>query len=218
MAVGAPHAASSTHTAPIAAARPLAAPVLTSRRIGTRASTPAPRRLSAHPARVLVRLEDAPDFPQIALVIEAAFGDRSVAEFAAAIRASKHYVPDLAFVAEEAGEVVGHTMLSYAELEDLPVRVLQLTPMSVRPDRQRRGIGSALVRTALDAADARGEPLVLVEGIPGYYPRFGFVSATEIGLLKPRPNIPEVAWMAKPLSAYDPSIRGRVVYPPWFPE
>jgi putative acetyltransferase len=58
---------------------------------------------------------------------------------------------------------------------------------------------------------------VLVEGIPGYYPRFGFVSATGLGLERPDERIPDAAWLAAPLSAYDPRVRGRVVYPSFFP-
>ena len=58
---------------------------------------------------------------------------------------------------------------------------------------------------------------MLVEGIPAYYPRFGFMSATALGLERPDERIPDQAWLALPLSAYDPSIRGRVVYPPFFP-
>ncbi|MBW3593918.1 MAG: N-acetyltransferase, partial [Actinobacteria bacterium] len=133
------------------------------------------------------------------------------------IRASDAYVSELAFVADEDGDVVGHTMLSYLALEGTDVRVLQLGPMAVRPDRQRQGIGSALVEAALRAADDRAEPLVLVEGVPAYYPRFGFRSASELGLLRPYAEIPDAAWMAVTLSRYDPSIRGRVLYPRWFP-
>jgi GNAT superfamily N-acetyltransferase len=42
--------------------------------------------------------------------------------------------------------------------------------MSVRPDRQRGGVGTRLVRDALRRAEAAGEPAVMVEGIPGYTP------------------------------------------------
>lgn len=165
---------------------------------------------------LLVRRERSEDEAQVSAVIEAAFEDRSVAEFAVAIRASAGYVADLCFVAEDDGEIVGHTMLSHVGLEG-HVDVLILTPMFVRPDRQRQGIGAALVRAALAAADEREEPLVLCEGVPAYYPQFGFRSATELGLLRPDPNIPAAAWMAIPLRTYDPCIRGRVVYPPFFP-
>ena len=53
----------------------------------------------------------------------------------------------------------------------------------------------------------------LVEGVPSYYPQFGFRSASELGFERPDPRIPERAWMALPLAAYDPAVAGRVVYP-----
>ena len=134
-----------------------------------------------------------------------------------AIRSSSDYVPELTFVAEEERAITGYAMLSYVRVEESDVRVLQLTPVAVRPDRQRRAVGSALVRAALQAADERGEPLVLVEGVPAYYPRFGFELATPLGLVRPSPAIPDEAWMVKRLRAYDPGIRGRIVYPPWIP-
>ena len=165
----------------------------------------------------MIRRERHEDEAEIALVIEAAFGDPGVARFAAEIRASPGYEPELAFVTEAEGEIVAHTMLSRVRLAGPDVDVLILTPMSVRPDRQRQGVGKALVEAALDAADERGEPLVLVEGVPSYYPRFGFRSATEQGLERPDPRIPEAAWMVRSLSAYDPALRGRVVYPSFFP-
>ena len=164
-----------------------------------------------------IRRERPEDEAEVARVIEAAFGDRSVAEFAARIRASAGYVPELAFVAKEDGEVVGHTMLSEIVLVGHERPLLILTPMAVRPDRQRTGVGSALVRAALETADARGEPLVLVEGVPSYYPRFGFRSATALGIERPDARIPEEAWLVAPLRRFDPALRGRVVYPDFFP-
>lgn len=166
---------------------------------------------------VVIRQEQPEDETAVAEVIEAAFGDASVAEFAAQIRTSQGYVPELAFVADEDGEVVGHTMLSEVELAGAERRLLILTPLAVRPDRQRLGVGAALVRAAAEAAEARGEPLVLVEGVPAYYPRFGFRSASELGLERPDARIPDAAWLALPLTRYDPSVRGRVVYPEFFP-
>jgi len=163
-----------------------------------------------------IRPERPEDAGAIAAVVAAAFEDVSVAEFAARIRSSPGYVPELTFVGEEDGEVVGFTMLSRVSLED-GRPLLILTPMAVRPDRQRQGIGLALVKAAIAAAEARGEPLLLVEGVPAYYPRFGFSSATGLGLLRPDERIPEAAWLALPLRAYDPAIRGRVVYPGFFP-
>jgi len=164
---------------------------------------------------MIVRPERADDERELAALIDAAFGDTETSEFAARIRASAGYVPELTFVAEDAGELIGFTMLSYVSAGERDVLIL--TPMAVRPDRQRRGVGKEVVRAAIAAADARGEPVVLVEGVPSYYPQFGFRSATELGLERPDERIPEAAWMALPLTAHDPSLRGRVVYPPFFP-
>jgi putative acetyltransferase len=165
----------------------------------------------------MIRRERHEDVAEIARVIEAAFGDASVGAFAAQIRASPGYVPELAFVVEERGEIVAHTMLSRVRLAGPEVDVLILTPMAVRPDRQRQGVGRALVEAAVTAADDLGEPLVLVEGVPSYYPQLGFVPATAAGIERPDPKIPDAAWMMRPLSAYDPALRGRVVYPSFFP-
>ena len=68
------------------------------------------------------------------------------------------------------GELVGHVILSYVSLED-GTPLLDLGPISLPPDRQRAGIGELLVRAGLEAADARGEPLVLLLGEPSYYRR-----------------------------------------------
>jgi putative acetyltransferase len=166
---------------------------------------------------VQIRQERPGDARAISEVVEAAFGEASVAAFTEELRRSGGYCPDLTFVAEEDGAIVGFTMLTTVEVHGHPRPVLILTPMAVRPDRQRDGIGAALVQAALGAADEGGEPLVLVEGVPAYYPRFGFLSATLLGLERPEERIPDEAWMAVPLAAYDPTIRGRVVYPPFFP-
>lgn len=161
-----------------------------------------------------VRAERRDDRTAISAVTEAAFGKPLEARMIDAIRASPGFVPELSLVAEDDGQLVGHVLLSYVELEGASRRLLELGPISVLPARQRTGIGSRLVREALRAADARGEPLVLVPGHPTYYPRFGFRPASEMGITPPDPEIPDEAFMAIPLRSYDPALRGRVIFPP----
>ena len=96
-------------------------------------------------------------------------------------------------------------------------RVLTLSPLTVAPGMQGRGIGSALVPAALRTADQLGEPLVLLEGSPRYYPRFGFRDCRKFGISITLPDwAPPDAGMMFPLSAYDARVRGRLVYPPAF--
>ena len=94
-------------------------------------------------------------------------------------------MPSLSFVAVADGRVVGNVMNSWVGIEGSDARLLQLSPLGVRPDVQRQGHGAALVRASLDGVRALGEPLLLVEGNPRYYGRFGFVRADELGLLPP---------------------------------
>jgi putative acetyltransferase len=166
-----------------------------------------------------IRPELPADIGAIDEVVRAAFAGHpdEVALLVERIRASANYVPALALVAEDASGVIGHVMLSFVPIEGgSRTELLVLTPMSVRPDRQRRGIGSRLIRDLLGRAEAAGEPAVLVEGIPAYYPRFGFELASPLGFVAPKASIPDDAFMVKKLPGYEPSLAGGVVYPPAF--
>jgi putative acetyltransferase len=128
------------------------------------------------------------------------------------VRETDAFVPALSIVAEEGGRVVGHVLVSYFEVEGR--RVLQLGPIGVLPERQGQGIGSALMRAAIQKADELLEPLILLEGNPAYYGRFGFTRADEHGIEMPPESHGAQYFMIRPLTAYDPAFRGRAIYPP----
>ena len=164
---------------------------------------------------VVIRPEREEDHPAIADVVRAAFVRHpdEVALFVERIRASDEFIPELALVAEDSSGVIAHVMLSWVGIEGgSRTKILNLTPMSVRPDRQRMGVGTRLIREALDRAESAGEPAVMVEGIPGYYPRFGFEQATELGFIPPNPDIPAEAFMVKRLPGFTLDLAGRIVY------
>jgi len=128
-----------------------------------------------------------------------------------AIRASDRFVPELSLVATVEEDVVGHVLLSYVSIEPGEHPVLQLGPLAVLPSHQHRGVGGALMNDAVRLADARGEPLILIEGNPRYYERFGFGRSDESGIEAPA-GVDQQYFMARPLEAYDPALRGRAVY------
>jgi putative acetyltransferase len=178
---------------------------------------------------IQIRPEQPDDFGAIREVVAAAFESSVEADLVEAIRADACYRPQLALVAvdEADGRVVGHVMIDHAELHDgggdgsrdgrTVHRVGMLSPLAVAPDRQRQGIGSALVREAVARADAAGDPLVVLEGSPRYYPRFGFVDCRTLGITIHLPDwAPPDAGQALPLSAYHASVRGTLVHPPPF--
>lgn len=161
----------------------------------------------------MIRLAEEDDWPSILEVHRRAFGGDEVPHIAEELRARADlYVPELSFVAEEDGRVVGHVMNTWNWIDETGERVLQFSPLGVLPEYQRRGHGSALVRASLEAVRERGESLLLVEGDPAYYGRFGFVRADELGLLPPPEALHESAVQVAILDPEEPLPQGRIVY------
>ena len=168
---------------------------------------------------LLIEPEQPSDHARIAEVVRRAFSSQpGVDVMVAAIRVSPRYRQGLAFVARADDRVVGFVMISGTDLvgaDGSRREVLTLTPLAVAPEYERRGIGSALVRAALDEADRRAEQLVVLEGSPQYYDRFGFEAASEYGIDLPLPDwAPPQAAQVYRLTNYRPDLRGRIEYPP----
>jgi putative acetyltransferase len=163
---------------------------------------------------MIVRRETQADVPAVQAVTRAAFGRPLEAELLAALRESGAWLPPLSLVAVDPGnggdgEVVGHVVCSRGHVGSVPA--LGLGPVSVRPDRQGRGVGLALMHAVLGAADALGEPLVALLGSPDFYGRFGFGPAADHGVASPDPEW-GAFFQVRPLAAYDPALRGAFRY------
>ena len=163
-----------------------------------------------------LRPERSGDEARIRGVVEKAFvGEPVVGELMDAFRRSPDWVPRLSFVAELEGEIVGHVLFTRSLL-DAPRRlvdVLVLSPVSVAPARQGRGIGSALIRHGLDEVRRlTDEPLVFLEGPPGFYARFGFEPAGALGFRRPSLRIPEPAFQVVRLPSWESWMTGTLVY------
>ena len=155
-----------------------------------------------------IRPERSGDEAGIADIVERAFGRPDEARLAERLRADGDAM--ISLVTEEEGAIVAHVLLSRM---DAPLRALGLAPVSVAPERQRRGIGSALVREALDVARSDGWEAVFVLGDPVYYRRFGFRARLAAGFGSPYAG-PYL--MALALSGSLPATEGRIDYAPAF--
>jgi putative acetyltransferase len=131
-----------------------------------------------------------------------------------ALQSSSAARPGLSLVARDSGRVVGHVLLtrSWVDAPARLVEVLVLSPLSVAPSAQGRGVGTALVRAALARADEQRWPLVFLEGSPTYYGSRGFAAAAPLGFESPSVRIPSAGFQVATLSAHDPSDVGRLVY------
>jgi putative acetyltransferase len=145
---------------------------------------------------ITIRIEQPEDIPHVRYINEQAFEQPAEANIVDKLRqASPDYLP---LVAEEDNILVGHILFSLAVVENPGRRVvgMGLAPMAVLPDRQRQGIGSALVRRGLDILRELRCPFIIVLGHPEYYPRFGFELASKHGLSCQWEGVPNGAFMA----------------------
>jgi putative acetyltransferase len=143
-----------------------------------------------------------------------AFGEsqgREIVSLVHGLLADETAEPHLSLVAVENGALVGHVLFTRVTVEpggrDVAARIL--APLAVAPQRQGRGVGTALIREGLGRSSASGADLVFVLGHPDYYPRYGFRPASALGLDAPYP-IPAAhadAWMVQELR---PGVLGAV--------
>lgn len=164
---------------------------------------------------MLIRRETPADIETVQAVTTAAFTDGRSTEpvetgLLARLRKDPGWLPGLSLVAQApSGEVIGHVVCTRGLIGTTPV--LGLGPISVLPDRQRAGAGSALMHTVIGAAEALDEPLIALLGDPAYYTRFGFAAGAVHHIDSPDP-----AWgrhfQVRPLSAHSPDIRGTFRY------
>lgn len=101
------------------------------------------------------------------------------------LRTAAEFVPELDYVAEVEGKIVGNVMYSKAHVEKpngTRHEVLNVGPLSVLPAYQRKGVGSALMRHTLKKAAHLGFGAVIFFGHPTYYPRFGFRQAEDFSI------------------------------------
>jgi putative acetyltransferase len=128
---------------------------------------------------MIIRPERSEDVDAIRSLITAAFKEmpyssRTEAAIVDALRSAGALT--LSLVAVDKDGIAGHVAFSPVTINGEVNGWYGLGPVSVRPDRQRKGIGQALIRRGLDDLKDMNAQGCVVLGDPGYYGRFGFVS------------------------------------------
>ena len=159
----------------------------------------------------MIRQARAGDHAGIDEVVRAAFGRGDEAELVTRLREGGDVLFEL--VAVEDSAVVGHILMSRLWADSAGLYVA-LAPLSVRPERQRSGLGGALVSASLDAARDVGCHGVLVLGDPDYYGRFGFSAEHARTVDSPYRGLP--AFQALPLEEFAFARPLTAVYPDAF--
>ncbi len=116
----------------------------------------------------------------------------------------------ISLVAESEGRVTGHIAFSPAPIGGQDLGWFLLGPVAVRPDSQRRGIGSALVRAGLAELRNRNASGCVLVGDPAFYTRLGFQQAEGLTY----PGVPPEVVLCLPLAGAEP--KGEVAHHPAF--
>jgi len=169
--------------------------------------------LSIPAAEYVIQEETIEDQPGIREVNRLAFGGEEEARLVDQLRADGEVVVSLVAVDEDV--VLGHALFSWLPIERRGqiIRAAALAPVAVRPERQRQGIGSTLIRRGIELCRERGCAAVIVLGHPEYYPRFGFTAELAANLRAPFAG---PAFMALELTPGSLAGGGEVRYPTAF--
>jgi putative acetyltransferase len=102
-------------------------------------------------------------------------------------------------VADDRGVLVGHVLAAVGDMAGTPA--IGIAPLAVLPERQRQGIGSALMVELLRRIEGAGWPIAVLLGDPRYYSRFGFEPAGRLGITYPPVGNNSPDFMVRRLSA-----------------
>ncbi len=134
-------------------------------------------------SKPVIRSETIADIGAISEVTIAAFKTLEVSN------QTEHFIIDalrtahaltISLVAEVDGRVVGHTAFSPVTISDGTTDWYGLGPVSVLPEYQRQGIGTALIQEGLSRLKDLNAAGCCVVGHPDYYRKFGFENVPEL--------------------------------------
>ena len=152
---------------------------------------------------VTIRRETDADIDAIEEVTIAAFKDLDISNqteqfIIEALREADALT--ISLVAERDGRVVGHIAFSPVSISDGTGGWYGLGPLSVLPEYQRQGIGTALVKEGLSRLKDLGARGCCVVGHPEYYRTFGFENTSELVY----EGVPQEAFMALSFDGHIP--------------
>ena len=148
--------------------------------------------------KITIRPEQHKDYKNIVSLILRSFREGTdysdgtdIIALVEEIRDSDYYIPELSFVAELNGTVVGHFLFSRFPLSPTKegghggaadTEIVMLAPVSVHADYFRQGIGTAMLNMGIEKVKEMGFKGITVEGDFHFYNRLGFRTSSEYGI------------------------------------
>ena len=161
-----------------------------------------------------IRQENQKDYEEVYMVVKTAFemaehSDRNEQDLVVALRNSDSFIPELSLVAVKEDKIVGYILFTKIKIENH--EEIALAPLAVLPEYQKQGIGSMLIEQGHKIAKKLGYHYSIVLGSENYYPKFGYIAATQYGIQAPF-DVANENFMAMKLNDTDIEITGVVQY------
>jgi putative acetyltransferase len=147
---------------------------------------------------IKIRNETPADFAEVERLTREAFWNLQVPGceehyLAHIMRAHADFIPELDFVAEVDGQLVGNIMYTRSCVIDESERKIETKtfgPISVLPEFQRKGIGTALINHTRDLLIQQGCPAVIIYGAAHNYCKHGFKPSRDFNISTPEGKFP----------------------------
>lgn len=100
-------------------------------------------------------------------------------------RDREDFVPELDFVIEKDGEIIGHVMYVRAKIQaddGREIPIMTFGPISIAPEYKRKGYGKTLLDYSMEKAKKMGVGALCMEGNIDFYGKSGFVVASTKGI------------------------------------
>ena len=100
-------------------------------------------------------------------------------------RDREDFVPELDFVMEKDGEIIGHVMYVRAKIQaddGREIPIMTFGPIGIAPEYKRKGYGKALLDYSMEKAKKMGVGALCMEGNIDFYGKSGFVVASTKGI------------------------------------
>ncbi|MFV0626055.1 MAG: GNAT family N-acetyltransferase [Alphaproteobacteria bacterium] len=93
------------------------------------------------------------------------------------LRKHPDFIPELTFVIEVDGKVVGSIFYSYSKVVDIngqEYKTISFGPVSIIPHLHRQGLGRKLISHSIEAAKKAGHRAIFIGGFKYHYAPYGF--------------------------------------------
>lgn len=139
---------------------------------------------------ITIRNEEPKDYRKVEEIVQKAFWNlyepgASEHYMVHKMREHEDYMPELSFVIEEDGEIIGSIHYTHAKIvtpsgEEIPI--IHFGPVCITPKLHRKGYGRKIITHSIESAKATGHRAIVIAGYPYHYKPYGFVGTKKYNI------------------------------------